>query len=401
MSLRINRVDLFHAQMTLERTAADFFAGIGLASAGLANQQWKILYALDHSEAKQRMYEKHFGAGHYHPYEIKDVKGQDLPKVTLAHASFPCTNTSVAGSRGGIDSGESSAFWEFVRVLREMEGPNGSGKAPLVLVENVEGLLTSGGGRDLNSALSALNELGYATDMLLIDAARFVPQSRVRLFIIGVLNLAAQDEPELAERLAESSDARGPKIRDFIRNHQDIDWFLRDVPNLPRLRITLQSVIDETAEWWPRERTDYLLSQMFDRHKREVERLMQLRSWSYRTVFRRMRLREGSKRSTAELRTDGIAGCLRTPKGGSARQIVVRVGKGRFDARLLNAKENARLMGADDFRIDPELPLNEALFGFGDAVCVPVIEWIASNYLNPLAVEYSRLSRSVRRTMAA
>jgi len=387
--------------MTLEQTAADFFAGIGLASAGLVRQQWKILYALDHSVAKQRMYERNFGAGHYHPDDIKDVKGQNLPKVTLAHASFPCTNTSVAGSRGGIDSGESSAFWEFVRVLREMESLGGPGKAPFVLVENVEGLLTSGGGRDLSGALRALNEVGYATDMLLINAAHFVPQSRVRLFIIGVLNLAAQDEPELDERLAESSNARGPKIRGFIRNHPDINWFLRDVPNLPKPTLILPDIIDKSAEWWPKERTEYLFSQMFDRHKREVKRLMQLRSWSYRTVFRRMRLREGSKRSTAELRTDGIAGCLRTPKGGSARQIVIRAGKGRFEARLLNAKENARLMGADDFQIDAELPLNEALFGFGDAVCVPVIEWIASNYLNPLAVEYSRLSRSVRRTMAA
>src|ERR1700682_4803085 len=100
------------SSMVLEKTAADFFAGIGLASAGLTNQQWVIRYALDHSVAKQRMYERHFGVGHYHPLDIKDIKGLDLPRITLAHASFPCTNTSVAGSRGGIDSGESSAFWE-------------------------------------------------------------------------------------------------------------------------------------------------------------------------------------------------------------------------------------------------------------------------------------------------
>ena len=118
--------------------------------------------------------------------------------------------------------------------------------------------------------------------------------------------------------------------------------------------------------------------------------MMSQQRWSYGTVFRRMREREGRRQSTAELRSDGIAGCLRTPKGGSARQIFLRAGYGRFDARLLNARECARLMGADDYSILPELPLNRALFGFGDAVCVPVIEWIAENYLNPVLEDWTK-----------
>ncbi len=102
---------------------------------------------------------------------------------------------------------------------------------------------------------------------------------------------------------------------------------------------------------------------------------------SYGTVFRRVR----NGRSMAELRMDGIAGCLRTPRGGSGRQILVAAGKGRFSVRLLTPRECARLMGADEFAI--KVPLNQALFGFGDAVCVPVIEWIARNYLNPVLEE--------------
>jgi DNA (cytosine-5)-methyltransferase 1 len=381
--------------MPLEKTAADFFAGIGLASAGLTNQQWWVKYALDHSETKQRMYETHFGPGHYHPKDIKDILGHKLPKVTLAHASFPCTNTSVAGSRGGIDAGESSAFWHFARVLSEMGRPDGPGKPPLVLVENVEGLLTSGEGRDLEAALKALNNRGYATDLLLIDASHFVPQSRVRLFIIGVLDFVGQHTHQIEKHLAKSSTARPEKIRTFISAHPNITWFLRDLPDLPQLAITLEDIIDESAEWWPKERTEYLFSQMFERHKAAVMRLTQNEDWSYGTVFRRMRSRDGSKQSTAELRTDGIAGCLRTPKGGSARQIILRAGKGQFDARLLNARENARLMGAGDFEMDADLSLNDALFGFGDAVCVPVIEWIAQNYLNPLAAEYPQALESL------
>jgi len=108
------------------------------------------------------------------------------------------------------------------------------------------------------------------------------------------------------------------------------------------------------------------------------------RKVTYATAFRRVR----NGKSMAELRTDGIAGCLRTPRGGSGRQILLAAGKGRFAVRLLTPRECARLMGADDFVL--KVSLNQALFGFGDAVCVPVIEWIARNYLNPLwAQEYA------------
>ena len=104
---------------------------------------------------------------------------------------------------------------------------------------------------------------------------------------------------------------------------------------------------------------------------------------SYGTVFRRVR----HGHSMAELRTDGVAGCLRTPRGGSGRQILFVAGQGQYAVRLLTPRECARLMGADAFKIDPDLSLNKALFGFGDAVCVSVVEWIAINYLEPLRKE--------------
>jgi len=130
--------------------------------------------------------------------------------------------------------------------------------------------------------------------------------------------------------------------------------------------------------WWSRQRCEYLLRQMSAKHKALAREMIQSDVTRYATVFRRMRYGE----SMAELRADGIAGCLRTPRGGSGRQILFAAGKGRFDVRLLTARECARLMGADEFTI--KVPLNQSLFGFGDAVCVPVVEWIARNYLTPV-----------------
>ena len=160
----------------------------------------------------------------------------------------------------------------------------------------------------------------------------------------------------------------------------DINWRIRRLPNLPTLEVSLPSILENLSPnskmWWSRERAEYLLNQMSPKHRAQAETMIQGDRTTFGTVFRRVR----NERSMAELRTDGIAGCLRTPRGGSGRQILFAAGKGKFAVRLLTPRECARLMGADDFEI--QVPLNQALFGFGDAVCVPVIEWLGLNYLN-------------------
>lgn len=363
-----------------ELTVIDFFAGIGLVRYALERRGWQELYALDYSARKSKLYCDHFGEGMYAIEDVHHVAVHTIPSALLAHASFPCTDTSVAGSRQGLAGRESSAFWGFIRVLQEMDNR----RPPFVLLENVEGFLTSNDGNDLQAALTALNQLGYCVDLVLINASHFVPQSRVRLFVIGVRSAPPQDIFTQEMILAQQTQARPQKIKRFIQSHPHINWFLSEVPELPYSQRDLTSIIDHNEEWWSRERTDYLFQQMHDYHKEKLLALMSQQTWTYSTAFRRMRVRNGTKQSTAEVRFDGIAGCLRTPKGGSARQIIVRAGFDQLDARLLNAVENARLMGADHFTLAPDLPLNEALFGFGDAVCVPVIEWIAQHILEPL-----------------
>jgi DNA (cytosine-5)-methyltransferase 1 len=82
------------------------------------------------------------------------------------------------------------------------------------------------------------------------------------------------------------------------------------------------------------------------------------------------------------VRFDGLAGCLRTPRGGSAKQVVIVIERGEVRMRWMTPREYARLQGASDY----VLPENiiQGLFGFGDAVCVPVIEWIDRNMLTPV-----------------
>lgn len=345
------------------RTFAEFFAGIGLMRVGLESAGWQACFANDIDPMKARAYRAHFGAEDP-PLALGDVHHLDaasVPTVALATASFPCNDLSLAGGRAGLAGKESSAYWGFLRVLRDL----GARRPPLVMLENVPGFLTSRGGRDLHEALRALNVLGYAVDAFLADAAAFVPQSRRRLFIIGSPG-------------AGQPGTRPGTLGDFMRGAADLRWRVRPLPALPSRASTLADVLEDPppGEWWAAPRTDYLLTQMSPRHRALAGEMIAGPQARYGTVFRRVRLGQ----SRAELRVDGVAGCLRTPRGGSGRQILLRAGRGECHARLLTPRECARLMGAGDYKISGTA--HQALFGFGDAVCVPVIAWIAEHYLN-------------------
>ncbi len=361
-----------------ELTFAEFFAGIGLMRLGLEAEGWKVAYANDICPEKFEMYRANFedADDHFVIEDIHTIRASEVPNVLLATASFPCNDLSLAGARAGLSGSQSSAFFGFARLLREMR----SRRPRFVLVENVSGFLSSNSGKDFREVLLTLNRLGYSVDPFLVDAVHFVPQSRQRLFIVGELRVSGQ---RIAERAAHvdffQSEVRPSALAEFIFANPDIDWDLRDLPPLPRTQKRLPAILEnlphERSEWWNETRTAYLLNQMSQRHRLIADRMIDSASWSFGTVFRRVR----AGRSMAELRVDGIAGCLRTPRGGSGRQILVKAGFGEFHARLLTPTECARLMGAPGFKISGSL--NQALFGFGDAVCVPVIRWIARHQL--------------------
>lgn len=366
---------------TREKTVAEFFAGIGLMRLGLDRAGWETIWANDIDSDKETMYRYHFldDQDHFVLDDVHLLKPRFIPTVTLATASFPCTDLSLAGGRRGLAGTGSGAFWGFIDAIKGM-GPR---KPPLVLLENVTGFLTSHNGNDFRDACIALNALGYAVDAFIVDAIHFVPQSRQRLFVVGSRNPVPLSVEESSASFSEGP-CRPAALADFILLHPEIRWELRDLPSLPERQMSLSDIIEDLSPnskyWWETERAEYLLNQMSDRHRATADAMIRSRKTSYGTVFRRIR----KGKSMAELRTDGIAGCLRTPRGGSARQILIIAGGGKYSVRLLTPRECARLMGADDFRIDRKLSLNKALFGFGDAVCASVVEWIAQNYLNPL-----------------
>lgn len=130
---------------------------------------------------------------------LGDVQNVESTNADLIVAGFPCQDLSVAGDRRGLAGERSGLFWQIVRIARD-------NATPWLLLENVPGLLSSNGGRDMGAVIGALGELGYGWAYRVLDAQHFgVPQRRRRVFIVGCRGSARR----AVEVLFESESVRG------------------------------------------------------------------------------------------------------------------------------------------------------------------------------------------------
>jgi DNA (cytosine-5)-methyltransferase 1 len=357
-------------------TAAEFFAGIGLVRRALADAGIDVVFANDIEPFKRDVYAANFDCEHFLCDDVRRVRGVDVPDVDLATASFPCTDLSLAGYRAGLGGAESSMFWEFARVLREM-GPERRPRA--VLLENVPSFATSNGGEDFRVAIAELNALGYICDAFVVNALHFVPQSRPRLFVVGS-----------RERLADAgswddTELRPAWIRRFVARNPALRMQALDLTVPPKVTSSLADVVERLdrrdQRWWNGDRIERFTASLSPLQSERLKQLRESEQLTWATAYRRTR----SGRAVWEIRADKVSGCLRTARGGSSRQALVEAGRGALRLRWMTGREYARLQGAPDYEIG-SVTENQALFGFGDAVCVPVVSWIARNYVQPLLI---------------
>jgi DNA (cytosine-5)-methyltransferase 1 len=370
----------------------------------LRQSGWQTAYANDIDPKKRRMYEGHYGAAdHYHEGDVWDAEAvleRIAGRPLLATASFPCTDMSLAGKRRGLAGEQSGALFGFLQAIDQL----GERKPPVVLLENVPGFLTSHGGADFATAVGELAALGYWLDSFVIDARWFVPQSRPRLFLVGYhdqlvapplirreVDADALSDPwqRATERAGRLRPARLLAAMDAIE--PATGWATIDCAPPRQARYSLSNFLDADDEqpWWDSAQVARHSEMLFDRHRRQMESLAAASEAPVLlTGFRR--IREGRQR--LEVRFDGVAGCLRTPRGGSAKQIVLMLRGDELRMRWMTPREYARLQGAPDYTL-PDNAI-QGYFGFGDAVCVPVIQWIDHHMLTPV-IEASLRARPV------
>ncbi|RNB76690.1 DNA cytosine methyltransferase [Brevibacillus panacihumi] len=347
----------------------EFFAGSGLVAYALKDYFY-TKWANDICTKKASVYVSNHGFGQLHIADICSVQGNLLPATHLSWASFPCQDLSLAGLTGGIHAQRSGLVWEWLRIFDEMID-----KPPILVAENVAGLVSTKNGGYYRVLHEALRERGFKVGAVILDAARWVPQSRPRVFVIAV----REDLVIPSHLIADGPIWLHPSA--VVRAAKDLEnWVWWNLPEPASRQQDLIDILEWDAPCHDEETTHQTLKLIPDRH---MERLMQedvIVAAGYK------RTRNG--RQVLELRFDGIAGCLRTPEGGSSRQFLVLKKDGVLKTRLLTIRETARLMGAPDTY---ELPgtYNDGYRAMGDAVAVPVAHFLAKQLLAPLATAYT------------
>jgi DNA (cytosine-5)-methyltransferase 1 len=377
----------------MTRPYYEFFAGGGMARAGLG-PSWTCAFADDIDSKKAASYAANWGSDELRVEDVARLTPADLPGVAmLAWASFPCQDLSLAGVGAGLKGERSGTFWPFWRLMTDLAA---DGRGPLLIVlENVCGALTSHGGHDFAAIGAALAEGGYRFGAIVIDAANFVPQSRPRLFIV-----AAQQSQSIPERLlAAGSDdhwhtpALSTAYGKLSQRSQDA-WLWWRLPPPPIRNVAFSDIIEaepHAVKWHAPQETRRLLAMMSPINYAKVVEAKKAGRRIVGGVYKRMRLdKSGRKIQRAEVRFDDIAGCLRTPTGGSSRQTIMIVEANGVRSRLLSPREAARLMGLPDDYMLPQ-NYNEAYHLAGDGVAVPVVRFLAEHILEPvLAAPSSR-----------
>jgi DNA (cytosine-5)-methyltransferase 1 len=352
--------------------------------------------ANDIDAKKGAAYAANWGAQELILRDVGSLTTSELPgNADLAWASFPCQDLSLAGSGAGLRGDRSGTFWPFWRLVTALDDEN---RAPdLVVLENVCGALSSHGGKDFAAIGTALTEAGYRFGALVIDAVRFVPQSRPRLFVVavkhgvGVPDTVISSEPDPIWHPLHLVGAHKK-----LSQKSKASWLWWKIPIPPRRRSVFTDVIEDDPQdvrWHTVEETLRLLGMMTPINKRKVEQAKKLGHRIVGGIYRRMRSDEdGNRVQRAEVRIDGIAGCLRTPVGGSSRQTILLVEGKKVRSRLLSPREAARLMGLPDTYVLPA-NYNEAYHLTGDGVVVPVVRFLSNYLLEPILAAKDKRKR--------
>ncbi|KGY10896.1 cytosine methyltransferase [Vibrio tubiashii] len=341
----------------------DFFAGSGLVSEALKGS-FKTVWANDICSKKRQVFVANHSEHSFHLDSIENVHGIDLPDHELSWASFPCQDLSVAGNQNGINANRSGMVWEWLRVLDEVEVP-----PSVVVAENVVGLVTSKNGENYRALHDALIERGYRVGAVLLDAVHWVPHSRPRIFVVGVKSDINIESVSRSDATWCHSDA----LKKVAKNCEGWVWW--NLPKPSERTFDIDSIIEFDAPVDTGEKAAKNLGLISDAHMSRMKECIK----SGRRVFPGYkRMRKGKQ--VLELRFDGVAGCLRTPAGGSSRQYVVIYNGTDFDIRLLTVRETARLMGASDNFVLPG-SYNDGYRAMGDAVALPVARFLAQELL--------------------
>lgn len=342
-------------------TFAEFFAGSGLVSSALS-KSFELKWANDFSEKKAQIFYQNHPSHLLVNKDLSTLSSRDIPAVDLAWASFPCQDLSLAGSLQGINGLRSGLVWTWIQQLEQHQS-----RPKVLVLENVTGLVSRKSGEDYILLHRKLSQLGYQVGVIELNASHWLPHSRPRVFVLCVdqsidINSLVRSNPNWAHSKA------------IQKVSAQLDGFVFWDLTQPRSNIpALRDIVDTDLQ--PSLKSN--LSGYFSlSEKRQILKDLRNSETGVFTAYRRTR----NGKAIFEVRRDGVAGCLRTAKGGSSKQVVIYECKGKFVARYLLAQEACLLMGVPK-EFQAQGSENQVYSAMGDAVAFPVVDYLRNKFL--------------------
>ncbi|MFM9264244.1 DNA (cytosine-5-)-methyltransferase [Tychonema sp. BBK16] len=166
----------------------DLFAGIGgmrlafESAAHSLNLETECVLSSEINPDAQSVYQTNFG-----DTPLGDIRLIDqLPEHQILLAGFPCQSFSYAGKKAGFGDTRGTLFFEIVRLIDTF-------KPQAFIFENVRGLVSHDSGQTLETIKGEMTSRGYSFDYFFLNSSNFsLPQNRVRVYLVGVLNAVPQ-----------------------------------------------------------------------------------------------------------------------------------------------------------------------------------------------------------------
>lgn len=156
------------------------FSGIGGFDKAAIELGMEVVGSYELDKHAVNIYNRCFGT-EYKPTDITKIHAKDIPKHDIICAGFPCQSFSIAGKRRGFKDKRGTLFFEIMRIAKHH-------RTPLLLLENVKGLINHEKGETFKTILKTIAELGYDAEWQVLNSKNFgVPQNRERVFIVAVL----------------------------------------------------------------------------------------------------------------------------------------------------------------------------------------------------------------------
>ena len=307
-------------------TAAGLFAGIGGIEFGFKKAGFDILWANEIDKNACKTYRLNHNHKLYE-CDIKELQANEVEKVDVLAAGFPCQAFSIAGHQKGFDDDRGNIFFEILRFVDDLE--------PKVLfLENVKNLKGHDKGNTFKVIKESLEERGYFLKYKVINSSDYVPQNRERIYIVGFRDKKAYNNFEF--------------------------------PKPKRLTKTIRDLIDDEAD----ERFYYNKSKYYHQLKEEMK--------NKDTIYqlRRVYVRENKNK---------LCPTLTANMGTGGHNVPLIIDK--KDIRKLTPRECAKFQGFDDIIFPDDLALSHKYKQIGNSVTVPVVELIAKEILNAFKKE--------------